>query len=161
MQEKNTSLVWTGPLVGTKAVYTIDTMLEMIRSAKYSITLVGYVIYDTAKPLFDELKKARKRGVKIQFIFDKAKKYRSVIEKMWNGTDIPEIFSYKPKEKSSVLHAKVLIIDDARILVTSANVTGSALNRNIEMGLYHSGKAAKDARKLFTSLIDNGYMVKI
>ena len=161
MQEKNTSLVWTGPLVDTKAVYTIDTMLEMIRSAKYSITLVGYVIYDTAKPLFDELKKARKRGVKIQFIFDKAKKYRSAIEKMWNGTDIPEIFSYKPKEKSSVLHAKVLIIDDARILVTSANVTGSALNRNIEMGLYHSGKAAKDARKLFTSLIDDGYMVKV
>jgi phosphatidylserine/phosphatidylglycerophosphate/cardiolipin synthase-like enzyme len=80
---------------------------------------------------------------------------------MWNGTDIPEIFSYKPKEKSSVLHAKVLIIDDARILVTSANVTGSALNRNIEMGLYHSGKAAKDARKLFTSLIDDGYMVKV
>ena len=72
LQEKNTSLVWTGPLVDTKAVYTIDTMLEMIRSAKYSITLVGYIIYDTAKPLFDELKKARKvLYQKIRWVEDK------------------------------------------------------------------------------------------
>ena len=34
-----------------------------------------------------------------------------------------------------MLHAKAVVVDDEAVLVTSANLTGSALDHNIEIGL--------------------------
>ena len=68
---------------------------------------------------------------------------------------------YKPKQKRSSLHAKVVIIDDSQLLVTSANMTGNAIETNIEMGIIHKGKIVKDAKTLFQSLIYEGFMVKL
>ncbi len=58
------------------------------------------------------------------------------------------------------MHAKVLIKDDDTILVTSANMTGSAMETNIEFGILHEGKLAVDAKKMLYDLIEKGYMVK-
>ena len=48
-----------------------------------------------------------------------------------------------------------------QLLVTSANMTGNAIETNIEMGIIHKGKIVKDAKTLFQSLIYEGFMVKL
>ncbi len=75
---------------------------------------------------------------------------------MWKKEiKLPDIFLYKkPPKINGSLHAKVLLIDDNEILITSAKMTGRAINRNIEMGIKTSGNVGKEARKLLTSLIN-------
>jgi phosphatidylserine/phosphatidylglycerophosphate/cardiolipin synthase-like enzyme len=50
-----------------------------------------------------------------------------------------------------------LIIDSKEILITSANMTGRGMQRNLEMGIYHKGQPAKEAENLIKELIDDRY----
>lgn len=57
----------------------------------------------------------------------------------WAGTVRPRVF-YDPRAlgvegPGAVLHAKAMVVDDERVLMTSANPTAAALERNIEPGL--------------------------
>lgn len=59
----------------------------------------------------------------------------------WSGCREPEfwhdprVFTEKEKSLSGVMHAKVVIVDHDVALVTSANFTEAAQNRNIEAGV--------------------------
>ena len=84
---------------------------------------------------------------------------KKIIQSNWDDEKpFPEIFTYKDKKSS--LHAKVLIIDSKEILITSANMTGRAMQRNIEMGIYHKGQPAKEAENLIQELIHDGYFTR-
>jgi len=161
--KENTSLSWTSPVIfHKKADTTRSTIIEMINSSSKSITFVGYYIMPDTSDIFTALINAANRGVKIRLLFDKAKKFLKIIESLWKEqAPFPSVFTFKPKEKFSSLHAKVLIIDSEQLLITSANLTGRAITRNIEMGVKHFGKTAKDAEELIDSLIDNKFMEKI
>jgi hypothetical protein len=50
------------------------------------------------------------------------------------------------------LHAKVYIFGDHSAVVTSANLTRKALNKNIEVGIQLSGSAAQELRRWFDKL---------
>src|SRR5690606_25757394 len=57
----------------------------------------------------------------------------------WPGSARPRVF-YDPRSleldgPKGVLHAKAVVADDEAVLVTSANLTEAALDRNIELGL--------------------------
>ena len=51
------------------------------------------------------------------------------------------------------LHAKVVIVDRHDVLVSSANLTGHGLVRNLEIGIRAHGKPAEDAAAHFDELI--------
>jgi phosphatidylserine/phosphatidylglycerophosphate/cardiolipin synthase-like enzyme len=54
-----------------------------------------------------------------------------------------------------VLHAKAVVVDDEAVFVTSANLTGAALDRNIELGVLIRDRAvALTICGYFRSLID-------
>ncbi len=161
--QKQDNLVWTSPFVfNENADKTSGTILEMINSAKESITIVGYTIEPDTQDVFTALQDAANRGVKIRLLFDKATKHIEVVEGFWkNKATFPKIYSYKPKSQRSSLHAKVLIIDSKELLITSANLTGRGITRNVEMGLRHKGESAKDAEKLVDTLVANEYLVRI
>ena len=160
---ESTQLVMTNPLVDEKLTPTRGTMLEMINQAKSHIILVGYAIYGDVKPIFDAMAtKKEQDGVTIDLLFNNGRKNLNLIKENWNPkVSLPNVYSYHPKQKRSSLHAKVLIIDNDLMLVTSANMTENAMEKNVEMGLVHKGKIVTDAKMLFQSLIDEGYMVKL
>lgn len=158
---ENTQLVMTSPLIESHSSATMSTMLNMIKEAKSKITIVGYVVFDGIEPIFEALSNAANNGIHVDFLFDKAHKHQESIHSMWKSNQKPTIYSYKPRRKGSSLHAKVLIIDDNQMLVTSANLTGNAIETNIEMGIIHKGKIVKDAKNLFESLIQEGFLVKL
>jgi phosphatidylserine/phosphatidylglycerophosphate/cardiolipin synthase-like enzyme len=58
-----------------------------------------------------------------------------------------------------VLHAKAIVADDEVVLVTSANLTEAAFDRNIEVGLLVRDRAlALSVSSHFRGLIDRGLL---
>ena len=172
--EDSSSLVWTGPIIDGSVMHTFNTIVAMIREARSSITIVGYTIWNDpkdAKPsaaqikkIFRELALASKKNVQIELFFDRDRNFkilRNSIRKMWTaGVPLPRLYAFNKKEKDSSLHAKTILIDDSEALITSANMTGRAVTRNIEFGVRVKGKVARNSRKLLEKLLDKGYFVE-
>lgn len=82
----------------------------------------------------------------------------------WPGSRLPEVY-YDPRSlvislgPKAVLHAKAIVVDDRRALVTSANFTEAAHDRNIEAGvLVESAPFATSLRLQFDSLVEAGHL---
>ena len=170
---KNTSLIWTSPSIfHENAGNTKSTILRLISSAKKSIIIVGYVMdYGVKDILASLVEVAEKRSLEIKIILDRAdkaperkKKMRSpqqIIERAWPSTlRIPEIYKYAKRSDETVLHAKMLVIDSQKVLVTSANLTGRAIHGNLEIGILHKGHVARKAENLIRDLIANRTLVQ-
>ncbi len=170
--ETNSSLVWTSPLIDESALQTFNTMLEMIRNAKNTITIVGYTIWGDAKDVdpnapkmkevFAELANAVKQKRTVELFFEKDENFPTLqnnVKKMWvSGIMLPKLYGFvNNQEKFGSLHAKALLVDDSEVLITSANMTGRAITRNVELGIKTRGTVAKSARYLITSLKKSGY----
>ena len=171
--DENTSLAWSSPIkYHEKIDQTYSIFLKMINNANKSIIFVGYaMINDENEEIFEALKKsAKERNVKIKIIFDKATKAKKwgkwtkspkkIITKVWGDIQyFPEIYTYDHSESS--LHAKFLVVDEQEIFVTSANMTDRAMTRNLEMGIKHRGKIAKDASEMVDLLIKKKIISKV
>jgi len=86
---------------------------------------------------------------------------------VWPWERAPEIY-YDPRSLSSsgdetaCLHAKCVVVDDARAFITSANLTEAAQSRNIEAGvLLEDAVFARALRRQLESLIDRGYVTRL
>lgn len=163
---QQTKLIMTGPLSGKNIGYTLENFKSIIENAKKEIILVGYVfnnIHNQMDIIVESLLSATSRGVSVKIFFEKGKSTNSLhdIWKNNKNSKLLELYVYKPKERNSVLHAKSIIQDSSLILVTSANMTGSAMTKNIELGILYEGKLASEARKIFINLIDEGYMIPV
>ena len=163
-----TKLVITSPLAGSRIGYTLGNFKKIIETAQREIILVGYVFVNIdgqMDPVLDLLLSATSRGIDVKIFFQKGPSIKS-LKSIWKGkkqSEIPEFYLFNDKSNSKdkgVLHAKTLIKDNNTILVTSANMTGNAMERNLEFGILHEGQIAIDAKKILYNLIENGYMVK-
>jgi phosphatidylserine/phosphatidylglycerophosphate/cardiolipin synthase-like enzyme len=88
-------------------------------------------------------------------------------KEIWPWETVPEVY-YDPRslqavgEESACLHAKCVVVDDARAFVTSANLTEAAQGRNIEAGvLLEDTVFARALRTQFESLIDRGHVRRL
>jgi phosphatidylserine/phosphatidylglycerophosphate/cardiolipin synthase-like enzyme len=80
---------------------------------------------------------------------------------IWIGKRLPEVFydsrslTVDVKQKSS-LHAKCIVVDEEFVLITSANFTEAAQERNIEAGVLLTESATAQALRLqFDSLVSH------
>jgi len=87
------------------------------------------------------------------------------LEEHWPATGLkPEVFydprSADPKSFAS-LHAKCLIVDHERALITSANFTDRGQSRNIEVGVrIRDKKFARELERQWNNLIDSKDVVR-
>lgn len=163
-----TKFVITSPLIGSRIGHTLGNFKKIIETAQDEIILVGYIftnINGQMDSISDLLLSATSRGVDVKIFFQKGPSIKS-LKSIWKGkklSEIPEFYLFNDKNNSKdkgILHAKAIIKDDNTILVTSANMTGSAMERNLEFGILHKGQIAIDAKKILYDLIEKGYMVK-
>lgn len=89
------------------------------------------------------------------------------LEHEWPGKRVPRIY-YDPRSlepegsKRSALHAKCVVVDGAAALVTSANLTEAAQQRNIELGLLvQSPQVATRIEEHFNSLIEKQFLLPL
>lgn len=149
-------LVLSGPDVpGIPTSDTAAVMRRLIDDATAELLLVGFAVYQ-GKRLFERLAARMDQApqLKVSMYLDIARKQadtslpqeivrrfaRDFQEKQWPGKRLPALF-YDPRSlsdarnKRSSLHAKCVAIDRRVALITSANFTEAAQQRNIEAGV--------------------------
>lgn len=148
-------LVLSGPdLPGVPTADTAAVMRTLVSQANREVMLVGYAVHDGRK-IFEPLAKrmADVPGLEVTFCLDIQRAWndptpsadlvarfaRDFREKHWPWPTHPSLY-YDPRslEKGDLrasLHAKCVIVDRERALVTSANFTDAAQRRNVEAGV--------------------------
>jgi phosphatidylserine/phosphatidylglycerophosphate/cardiolipin synthase-like enzyme len=163
--ELNVELVWTGPttrFVATRR--TEQVLLDMIRRAEEDLFLVSFVAYDVPT-VVKAMKEASGRGVRIRVLLEASEQHGGSLNidtaaTMRGYVPSAEIYTWKQKPEPFVdgkVHAKVAVIDGARAFITSANLTGHALEKNMEAGvLIHGGPVPQTLWHHLEALIDVG-----
>lgn len=145
---------------------TKSEMIKLITTAKKSIYVFGFFLTGHASEVIDALKEASGRGIKIIFIADSIDKFVTPLEKIWKSGSLPSCYVInKNSEHGSELkmHAKTIIIDECRLILTSANLTHYGLNKNVEFGVIIENRTVAEKICSVLSLIihDEKYFSKI
>ncbi len=141
-------LVWTGPDVpGSAFRQTEQALLEVVRGARRRIDVCTFAAYRLPS-VAAALAAARARGVAVDLIIEVPEpgEGRTAHDPVAAFGDDPGLFTSVfvwPREKRPVdhlgrhgtLHAKFVLADDARLFVSSANLTEYALRLNMELGV--------------------------
>jgi hypothetical protein len=175
-------LVLSGPdLPGVPTADTAAVMHTMITSATREILLVGYAVHN-GKRLFEPLAGRMEQipSLDVTFCLDIPRQFndptptrelvarfaREFRQRHWPWSRIPRLFhdprSLLTGEQRASLHAKCVVVDRSRALVTSANFTDAAQKRNIEAGvdLRHKPTAERIA-DYFRGLIATGQLAPV
>jgi cardiolipin synthase A/B len=168
-----TQVVWTGPKVeGSFLRATREVVREILRGAKAELLVVGYWIAarDDGEGIIEEiiasLGNAMTRGVTVSVVVDErvrpdGRDNRRILMSVWPpGVALPKLLTWRlpPGDQHLKLHAKVLVADRREALVTSANLTSYAMDRNMEMGVRIIGHPAVDIAKHFDLLAADGVL---
>lgn len=152
-----TQVVWSGPEVkGSYVRATREVVREIVRDAKREVIVVGYWLAGREdgegiiQELVQLLSEAVIRGVVLTVVLDERQRpdgtdNRKILSDLWpSSTPFPRLLTWRlpPGEKHLKLHAKVMVADESDALVTSANLTWYAMDRNIEMGVRVTGQPA-------------------
>ena len=162
-RELSVELVWTGPT--TRFVPTRRTeqvLLDLIASATKDLFLVSFVAYDVLS-VVTALNDASSRGVRLRVLLEASTSHGGTLNydpaaTMRSRVPSAELFTWKEKAEPFVdgkVHAKVAVVDCARAFITSANLTGHALEKNMGAGvLIHGGPVLKTLSDHLQALID-------
>jgi phosphatidylserine/phosphatidylglycerophosphate/cardiolipin synthase-like enzyme len=147
-------LVWSGPETRTSVARSTGLVVQgLFESATRSVIVGGYA-FDTPEILEPLHRAMKERGVDVMLFVDidgvaataaGATAFATAhidrfFQTVWVfGSPKPEVF-YDPRTAApgppwASLHAKCIIVDDARSLITSANFTDRGQTRNIEAGV--------------------------
>jgi len=152
-------LVWSGPgIEGSGSRDTAVVVQELFRRAKRSVLVASYALDrgEKARALFRPLaaRMDAEAGLDVRLFVNVHRVFgddrddgvlvrefaRAFRAEIWPGTRLPAVF-YDPRSLArggptrSCLHAKCVVVDEERALITSANFTEAAHARNIEAGL--------------------------
>jgi phosphatidylserine/phosphatidylglycerophosphate/cardiolipin synthase-like enzyme len=159
------ALVWSGPDEGASSARdTAQVLADLVASAERSVLIAGYAVEKRSGAFVALAKVMAERKVRVSMYLDPdqilkrkdrlhAPLERYVEEAIGTfvrrsfdpGAPIPEIYvDRRVLEEESFgengfprisLHAKCVVVDDARALVTSANFTERGEKRNVEAGV--------------------------
>ncbi|MFT8314997.1 MAG: phospholipase D-like domain-containing protein [Clostridium sp.] len=117
---------------------TSSVMKELIYSAEKSITLTGYSISDYAMELFNEIINKSQRGIYVNLYLNDFENKKEQLDKLLlYKSRYLNIYDYNKNsnDKMAALHAKVIVIDSYRTLISSSNLSYHGIEGNIEMGV--------------------------
>ncbi len=145
--EQSTELVWTGPTTPfVSARRTEQALLQVINAADHSLFITSFVAYDVST-IVKALNSASDRGVTISMLLELSQEHGGSISfdaigKMRELVPSARLYAWREKADAFVdgrVHAKVAVADGSTCFITSANLTGYAMDRNMEAGLLVSG----------------------
>lgn len=160
MSQSKLDILWTGPQTSAVPVRRNEQALcELIDSAKESLFVVSYVSYKADK-VFKAIGSAIARGVKVSFLLETSKNHG--LDKSFPDACFYEWGNGDGSETKSVMHVKCAVADKDMALVTSANLTGSAMDDNMELGvLIKGGRVPAALHDHFMALAVEGTIKRI
>ena len=140
-------LVWTGPsseLVATRK--TEQALLQVIQGAERKLFLTSFVAYSLAS-IMEALTAAIERGVVVSMLLESSDQHGGSVSidgigKMRKALPTVQVFFWgdRPKEfAGGRVHAKVAVADERQCFISSANLTGHAMEKNMEAGVLITG----------------------
>jgi cardiolipin synthase len=162
--EQSIDIVWTGPKSQHVPVRrTEQALIDLISVAEREIFLVSFVVYEY-KPLINALMSAQTRGVIIKALVESPKTAGgnldtgNPVKAMQRALPDAQVYVWLNRDAEFELgsvHAKIAIADNRQVLVSSANLTGHAMSKNIEAGfLIKGGNVPGSMREHLQDLID-------
>lgn len=145
--EQTTELVWTGPTTPfISARRTEQALLQVINAAKATLFITSFVAYKVPG-IVKALNEASNRGVLISMLFESSQDHGGsitidAIGKMKTLVPAARIYAWQNKVEPFLdgrVHAKVAVADETICFITSANLTGFAMEKNMEAGILVSG----------------------
>ncbi|EIX9096217.1 phospholipase [Klebsiella pneumoniae] len=145
--EQSIELVWTGPTTPfVSARRTEQALLQVISTAERTLFITSFVAYDVST-IVKALNAANERGVMISILLELSQKKGGslnfdIIEKMRMQVPSARLYVWHNKANEyygGCVHAKVAVADVYECFITSANLTGHAMEKNIEAGVLISG----------------------
>lgn len=139
---------------------TSEVVRQLIDSAQERVTLVSFAAYQVPS-ILAALDAAAARGVRIDLILESP-------DRLEGGGGAAAYAKYRtyhwPSDRreppDARLHAKAVIVDSRDVLLTSANMTTAAYDKNIELGvLCRKSDTARRVQRHFDSLIARGVLV--
>jgi phosphatidylserine/phosphatidylglycerophosphate/cardiolipin synthase-like enzyme len=180
LPDDSIDLVWTGPEAdGVPSRDTSVVVREMFAMATETVLLAGYAVFqgrEVFAALTNRMEEIPTLKVKMfldvqrgrgdttldsEILREFAHRFKT---KEWPGKRLPEVY-YDPRSleqdpyKRTSLHAKSIVVDRNCALVSSANFTHAAQNRNIEVGvLIRSTNFADQLARQFEGLAAAGML---
>ena len=173
--------VWSGPeVLGLHARGTRRTLERALASARRSVWLSTYTFFDGPRAfeaLARRMDEAPEVGVTLLLNIRRRRGdvsraedlVRRFADRFWNadwpGARRPQVFydprALEPEGPEGVLHAKALVVDEELALVTSANLTEAALDRNLVGVLLRDRAFAQTVVQHFRALIERGHLIPL
>ncbi|MBZ0293065.1 MAG: DISARM system phospholipase D-like protein DrmC [Anaerolineae bacterium] len=169
--EQRAEIAWTGPATEAVPLRRVDQVIyDMVETAKEEVLLVTYAAYKAERAL-KALRDATDRGVRVRLVIELAEESGGKIS--FDGlqgfrTVVPsaQVFFWpldRRKRSASgsygAMHAKCLVADRSRAIVSSANLTDYALETNMELGLLVGRPVAVRLAEHFAQLIVRGELI--
>ncbi|MDX2099443.1 MAG: DISARM system phospholipase D-like protein DrmC [Leptolyngbyaceae cyanobacterium bins.59] len=185
-KQDQTALVWTGPEVpGTESRDTRIVVQELFKSARHNVLISSFAIdqgekgYELFRPLAERMD--ANPGLNVRMFLNVKRKFKDPTpapvllrqfaedfrNKVWPGKRLPEVFHdpralYLTADSNACLHAKCVVVDEARVFITSANFTEAAHERNIEAGvLLQDAVLARGMRSQFEMLVAQNILHRV
>lgn len=142
-KHQSTELVWTGPTTPfVSARRTEQALLQVIGAAKQTLFITSFVAYDVST-IVRALNDASTRGVSISMLFESSQDDGGsisfdVIGRMQTLVPAAKLFAWRERVAPFAdgrVHAKVAAADGRVCFITSANLTGHAMEQNMEAGV--------------------------
>ena len=146
-KHQSTELVWTGPTTPfVSARRTEQALLQVIGAAKQTLFVTSFVAYDVST-IVKALNDASSRGVSISMLLESSQDHGGsitfdVIGKMRTLVPLAKLYAWRERSapfSDGRVHAKVAVADGDMCFITSANLTGHAMEQNMEAGVLLSG----------------------
>lgn len=156
-KDEKSELILTAPnSFKLKVKKTRTAINELITSAQKSIILTGYSISDYFTEMLDVILDKSKKGIYVSLYINDVEKHKIQLDKLllYAGKYI-KIYNYNKNndDKMAALHAKLIIVDNYKSFISSANLSYHGMEGNIEMGiLLESEKKARDIEEIFKVL---------
>ncbi|WP_426449639.1 phospholipase D-like domain-containing protein [Paenibacillus sp. S-38] len=163
-------LVWTGPVPPSTGNVrsTISVMQEMLSKAKSNVLLVGYSFNNSSlfpAAIIQQLSQSMIRGCEVRIaLHDAGYNYYNLVEAWPTNLSLPIILKWEgnAEDNKASLHAKLLLVDQSDLFVTSANLTHHGLNSNIEVGVRVSkSEIIRQLVQHFNSLERSGILRRV
>jgi cardiolipin synthase len=156
-------IVWTGPTAGGIVTRMTDQVVQdLVWEAQSRLLLASYVLRPDQR-IVDALGDARQRGVAVTIVIESRANdadWRALRELFRDlhrrGCAIlapPPAATTEGIASTGAMHAKCVVADGRSALVSSANLTAWALDRNVELGLLlRGGPTPARIEALFTAM---------
>ena len=162
---EHADLVLTAPdSFRVKTLKTRDTMCKLIENTEKSLTITGYSISDYFSEMLDVLIKKSQQGVYVRLYVNDIVKQKDALDRlMAYRSRFLQVYEYQKQEddKMAALHAKLIVSDAKKSLVSSANLSYHGMQGNIEMGfLIESHDKAKQIEEVMKEMVRMKVFVK-